>query len=238
MSRKKGTLGSPHASPHRPGFTSVRPGAEPQEFQVGPGVDLDEAGLQKGRQAYKGWHWGIDARQVVDWDDADYPETLVECGRLVRLQIRLPRAEGKKRHPRHERDTMIELSQKMSANSHIAYDPSDKYQRLYLLIPEEAREAIRQRFWDDNSFAPMALTQVAQVAGGHHQGGYPNLDVKPIGIATVVVYWTNKQGDGFSYYAHQFGEVSGRHPILCCDEQGRLWLAGSSTTAPTPGITD
>ena len=217
----------------------------PGGLRVGPGVNLTEEQLLEGARQYTDWHWGIEADQVVDWDDSDMPETLIECGRLVRLQLRLPRAvDGRlPKHPRYDRDTMVEFSQRVSPKCHIAFDPDHKYQRLYLLLPEEVRRTLVTRFWTQNRFEPMPLDQVAQMAGGHHQGGYPAVEVKPVGILTAFVYWTHKKGDelpgqSHSYYLHRAGEVSGIHPIICCDEQGRLWLAGSNSTSPTPGVTD
>ena len=62
--------------------------------------------------------------------------------------------------------------------------------------------------------------------------------VKPIGAVVAVVYFTDKQGDGPSYYIHKMGEITGGFPALAVDGQGRFWFAGGSYTSPTPGITD
>lgn len=203
---------------------------------VDPKVNLSPEELQRGAQAFEDWHWGIGAHKVVDWDDNDMPPMLIECGRLIRLHVRAPRAD---RHPRRDRDAWIEFSREISSGSHIAYDPDHPHERLYLLVHPKAMKAIQQRFWRQNPALPMALNRLALMAGGRHaRTDYPEVVVKPIGVLTAVVYATNKKGDGPSYYIHQMGELSHHFPILAVDQTGRLWIAGGNYTSPTPGITD
>ena len=135
---------------------------------------------------------------------------------------------------------MIELSQALSRDSYIAYDPDHPSQRLYLLLNPTVRAVLKRRLWEANEIEPTTLDRLGRLAGGRHgkMGGYPPIEVKPIGILTAVVYFTNKQGDGPSYYIHQMAEISSVFPILAVDVFGRLWLAGGNTTSPTPGITD
>jgi len=207
-------------------------------FEVDPGLSLDDADFEKGVDQYTDWHWGIGPQKVIDGDDQDMPRILIECGKLIRLHVRAPHST---RHPRRQRDTMIEFSQAASRNCHLAYDPEHPYQRLYMLIrPRNARAALKRRFWDHNEVQALPLGHLAVIAGGRHaeRRDYPDVMVKPIGIPSNVVYWTNKQGDGLSFYIHKMAEVSGHFPILCVDQKGRLWFAGGSYTSPTPGITD
>lgn len=168
---------------------------------------------------------------------------LIECGRLVRMHIRAPKGAHQNRHPRRQRDSMIEFSQSVAANSHIAYDPDHPDERLYLLVPPQASTTLKKRFWDENEFRPMPLNEVAVIAGGRHgRRDYPNVMVKPIGVLTAVVYFTSKKGDVVngvgSYYIHKMGELSKFFPFLCADSRGRLWLSGGNYKSPTPGITD
>ncbi len=206
-------------------------------MKVDATLDLSQADLRKGSKEYEDWHWGIGGQKVVDWNDSDMPPVLIECGRLIRMHVRAP---GGGTHPRRKRDTMIELSQRASKNSHVAFDPDHPDERLYLLLNPEARPAMKERFWNQNNLAPINLNEMASYAGGRHgrRKDYPSVTVKPVGVLTALVYYTHKKGDGPSYYIHQMGELSHNFPILCVDKKGRLWLAGGNYTCPTPGITD
>ena len=209
-------------------------------MDIDPTLKLSHEAAAKGNKEYADWHWDISPQKVVDWNDPDMPATLIECGRLIRLHIRAPNSRGKRTHPRRKRDTMIELSRRASANSHLAYDPDHPQERLYLLVDKSALPALKKRFWTDNPMAPLPLGQMARLAGGRHgkRDDYPPVMVKPVGVLTDLVYYTHKKGDGPSYYIHKMGELSHHFPVLCVDEQGRPWLAGGNYTCPTPGITD
>jgi hypothetical protein len=208
---------------------------------VDDSLDLSSSEYDKGVQAYDDWHWGNCAHKVVDWNDSDFPRMLIECGRLIRLHVRVPDSvTGVRRHPRRRRDAMIEFARNVSSNSHVAYDPDHRHERLYLLVDSRASQALKQRFWDDNPMDPQPLQYWASLAGGRHgrSRDYPDILVKPVGVLTDIVYKTDKQGDGLSFYIHKMGELTHHLPILCVDERGRLWLAGGNYTCPTPGITD
>lgn len=211
-------------------------------YKVEPNVTLTPDEIEKGAKRYEDWHWGIGPAKVRDIGDEDYPEMLIECGRLIRLHLRLPTHAQKNegRHPRRQRDSMIEFSRNVSENSHVSFDPEHQHERLYLIVDPKAQGTLKRRLWDDNVLSPMELGQVAVLAGGRHGKGndYPDLMVKPVGVITAVVYYTHKKDDGPSYYIHKMGELSHHFPILCCDERGRLWMAGGNYTTPNPGITD
>lgn len=196
----------------------------------------------RGVKLYKDWHWGIEPEHVIDWPDPDYPEgLLIECGRLVRLHFRLPQPpSGRSRHPRRRSDSMIQLSREAVNQSHVAYDPEHPDHRLYLMLPEGTRRILKRRFWDENPLSAQPLIYWARLAGGRHgrQDDYPGVRAKPVGVLTAIVYFTHKKDDGPSYYIHKMGELTCFFPVLCCDEQGRLWLAGGNYRCPTPGVTD
>lgn len=204
---------------------------------------LDPKLWKKGQEEWEKWHWGEKPVAVVDWDDPDYPEFLVECGRLVRIHFRSVRPYTEKgTHPRRERDHMIEFSRKIASRSYLAFDPDHHSQRLYLLVNPEASPVIAERFWGENPVQPMPLRELALIAGGRQAKGgaldYPNVAVKPVGLMTAVVYHTNKSGDGPSYYIHHLGEKTAHFPILSVDSLGRLWIAGGDYTCPAEGITN
>ena len=204
---------------------------------------LSEDQVKRGRDKWLDWHWFRDGDaeapevKVVSWQDPDVPANMIECGRLVRLQVRVPTKNPK--HPRRERDHMIEFSRNVSDKSHLAYDPDHDNERLHLLLDKTARPAVRQRFWVENPMQSLSLNDLAVMAGGRHgKRDYPDIEVKPVGITTAVVYYTPKKDDGKSFYIHQLGELSHHYPILACDNTGRLWFAGGNYTCPRPGITD
>lgn len=208
---------------------------------VDSSLKLSPDEVERYASAHEAWHWGIPPQRVVDWNDPDLPRALIQCGRLVRLHFRSPRDAV---HPRRSRDTMIEFSQSVSKNSHIAYDPNHPLDRLYLLVAPSARVVLKQRFWSENEARPVSLNTLAAAVGGKHgsMNDYPRVMVKPIGVLTAVVYACHKKGDsdsqGGSFYIHKCGEVSGQFAALGVDQQGRLWIAGGSSRSPTAGISD
>jgi len=135
---------------------------------------------------------------------------------------------------------MIQLSQSLSAASHVAFDPDHPYERIYFLVHPKARRVFAERFWRQNPFRAMDLNDVAMIAGGKHgrRRDYAHVAVKPIGVLTAIAYSCEKKGDGPSNYLHEVGEVSHRYPFLCCDAKGRLFPAGGAYTSPNPGISD
>lgn len=191
---------------------------------------------QQNAKLYKSWHWGEESAEVIEWDDPDVPETMIECGRLVRVHFRAPG----RTNPRRERDTMVEFARPVARRSYVAYDPAHPNERLCLLVAPSATPKLAERFFYENSAPALPLGQLALMVGGRHGkvDDYPNVTVKPIGVMTALVYHTHKAGDGPSYYIHKMGEESAHYPVLCCDSQGRLWIAGGNYTCPHPGITD
>ena len=59
-------------------------------MKVDSTLGLDSAALRQGAKAYEDWHWGVGGQKVVDWTDRDMPDTLIECGRLIRMHVRAP----------------------------------------------------------------------------------------------------------------------------------------------------
>jgi hypothetical protein len=205
-------------------------------------LNLTPAEIKKGDEAFSEWHWGIQPVRVADWNDPDYPKILIECGRLIRIHVRTPHQAfpDRDQHPRRKRDTMIEFSRKASQRCHIAFDPEHPNGRLYLLIEPGARRALARQLFEENQLDPMPLQQAARLTSGRHstQTDYPDVEVKPVGIMSAVVYFTHKKDDGPSFYIHEMGELTRQYPFLCADAQGRLWVAGGNYTSPTAGITD
>jgi hypothetical protein len=190
---------------------------------------------------YTNWHWGIGPAVVSQWPDepdgiaypfAGRPDSpLVECGRLVELHIFRPGSMRAK---------VLKLSSEESNETPLVFDPAHPYRRLYILTGPKLRERTA-RFHSDAK-APYRINPLAGVAayarGRHATPDYHDIDVRPLGVLTHVVYATHKKGDGPSMYIHEFGEDSGIQPALCVDRFGRLWIAGGNYTSPDPGITD
>jgi hypothetical protein len=193
--------------------------------------------MSRGGKTYRDWHWGIDPKHTIEWDDPDYPPgELVECGRLVELHVR---------EPGERRDTILRLNKKESAGSHLVFDPNHPNQRLYILSHPDFAARIKASYRSNpdykggSKYKAMPLAEVAKAVGGRHGGrDYADVSVSPVGILTHVVYATEKQGDGYSNYIHKLGEESGIRPALSADAKGRLWVVGGNYTSPNPGITD
>lgn len=208
---------------------------------IDPTLNLTEEEIQLGLREFKNWHWGKEAKKVIDGNDPDMPRILVQCGQLIRLHIRTPQTlKSSAIHPRRARDPQIQLSRTLSQNSHLAYDPNHPDERLYMILDPRVKEFNRRQFWDNNSAPALNLNDFALAIGSRHgkRRDYPNVLAKPVGAVTAVVYFTDKEGDGPSYYVHKMAEISGGYPALAVDEQGRFWFTGGSYTTPNPGITD
>jgi hypothetical protein len=197
---------------------------------------LRGAGLESSAaRAYNDWHWKLDATHLIDWPDPDYPDELIECGRLVELRVR---------EPSQRRTTHITLAGAEIDKSHLAFDHQHPYQRLYILASDAVRRDAKIRFWDRSTGPTWDLNDLAEAVGGHHgTPDYPPVKVKPVGILLSFVYATRKKDDfeedgKGSYYVHKCGEESGLQPVLAVDARGRLWVAGSNYTSPPAGVTD
>lgn len=224
------------------------------KFDIDQALSLNDDEIKSGVRKMADSHWFDDLAiaergakfnaemphlRVIDLDDQEIPaRRIAEMGRLVRLHIRAPRKQ--KVNPRRERDTMLQLSKQASENSFVAWDMDHPEDRMYLILDPKVQDVIRQRFWDENPVQEMVLSHLASLVGGRHskKSDYAKVQVKPVGVLTAVVYFTHKNKDGPSYYIHKMAELSHHYPILCCDDIGRLWIAGGNYTVPTPGITD
>ena len=190
---------------------------------------------------YTSWHWGSKPTKIIEWDDPDFPDDLVEIGRLAELYVRGP-ADGTA-----EKGRKVLVPEREVPACHLAFDPAHRFQRLYLLLSVDVRRACKRQWWNPHG-ATYPLAAVAKAAGGRHATpDYPAVEVQPVGILTHITYLTEKTGDAgqkmlgwkdANYYIHHMGEESGIQPMLCIDSGGRLWFAGGNSTAPTPGITD
>jgi hypothetical protein len=229
-----------------------RPDFDAEDLDVDDAVELDFDELRRGVEASRKWTWHLGKRvemprlKVLHIPDPDLGDMeIVACGELIRLHLRSPKKNPG--HPRRERDTMVELSRRASANSYLGYQMGHPYDRLHIILDPSVQEACRHRFWVRNDSPRIEMNRLASLAGGRHGKlqDYPDLEVKPVGILTAVVYRTEKEGDATpgvadkkSYYIHKMAELSHYYPILACDDLGRLWILGGNYTAPTPGITD
>lgn len=193
---------------------------------------------RKPENLYKDFHWGVPATKKIDWRDPDYPDTLIEMGRLLELHI--------KRSPKAAKE-VINIAQPYIEKSHLAFDPAHSRQRLYILTPQAVRRAVKSKFWHP-SRRTYDLNEVAKLVGGAHgkKADYPHVRVQPIGLLTHVTYLTNKgsfekkeKPDGLSAYVHEHSEDShGPYPVLCVDVSGRLWYAGGVYYVIRGGIAD
>lgn len=60
-----------------------------------------------------------------------------------------------------------------------------------------------------------------------------------LGTLEAVTYSTEKGGEGFQHWEHEFGEEGGRKPVLAMDPANeRLHIVGGSYTVEDDGITD
>ena len=186
-----------------------------------------------GEEVYEKWHWGLGAKQEIDIDDDDLPDTLVECGRLAELHF-WP-VDGRTAR----KDKQLRLPEKIANNSHLAFDPDHAFDRLYTILDPKYQKKIKKGYWDRSSTKIFNPADIAQAVGGKHAtNDYPDIEVKPIGILRNIVYACDKKGDGFSLYIHKMGEETGIKPVLCVDKWGRLWIIGGDYTSPIPGITN
>lgn len=188
----------------------------------------------------KDWHWGVDPTQAVRWDDPDYPEHMVEIGRLAELRyIPVGRTAGAVIPIPQKYWT--DFSAKPKSQAHLVFDPDHAAQRMYICLPpDEMRK--HARAYRTHTAAP--LSDIARRVGGRQgtRRDYPEVRASVLGALTHVVYYTHKKGDENpgdvrSQYIHQMGEDGGICPFLAVDGEGRMWICGGSYTCPIPGIT-
>ena len=185
-------------------------------------------------EMYKKWHWGKAHTGVIELKDKDYPENLVECGRLVEFTYRDPR-----QNPKHK-DKMYKLNSKDSNVTHLVFDPKHPNERLYIgCTNPSVKSKIAKDLYAKNDYVDVPLSDMSYFAPGRHSADdYPSVEAKVLGVLTSIVYACEKIGDGYSFYVHQMGEESGLQPLIAVDKEGRLWVVGGNYSVPIQGITD
>ena len=186
-------------------------------------------------KVYKDWHWGNGPTQLIQWDDPQIPDPLIEIGRLVEIRL-IDRSEAPTRLVTHQADL---------DGTHLVFDPASEGKRLYVLLPQEYRRAVRRLYDPDQKALGLPWLAKNACQGATQLGGYPS-DVggQPLGHITHLIYLTHKKGDGVSQYIHELGEedkaakAKPRLPLLVADPTGRLWIVGGAYTCPNEGITN
>lgn len=173
------------------------------------------------------WHWGVKPGTEVHYTDTDYPDELVEIGRLMELHIE----DGRGAYT-------IKVPERILDYGHLAFDPAHGRQRMYVIADPRVLRHVQSAARGRGTQKPHPLARIAQATGGSHQGAYPDVRARLLGVCRAVVYLTHKKGDGLSGYIHEMGEMGGTQPVVCQDGKGRLWFAGGDYTCPTPGITN
>jgi len=195
------------------------------------------------KEAYA-WKWWsatdpkrpkLRAFRFVDADlDANGEKHLVQCGKLMELRLRYPKSSGTE-----YASTTLTIPPELANWCYLKFDRRDAEQRLYTVLPEAAKRYIAQTYYAACPFPDAPLRKIASWAGGRQAAGwYANVTVRPLGIASAVIYDGDKKSDGHSNYIHRFGEENGIRPVVCVDATGRIWFAGGDYTCPTPGITN
>jgi hypothetical protein len=186
-----------------------------------------------GEEIYKRWHWGKPFENKEEIDDPNLPDRLIETGRLAELHFWPVKGRTARK------DKVIKLPEKLSEESHLAFDPDHNFHRLYIILPTKLKKKFKKEYWDNTDLTIFDPSDIANAAGGKHAtDDYPDIEVKPIGILRNIVYACEKVGDGFSLYIHKMGEESGIKPALCVDKSGDLWIVGGDYTSPLQGITN
>ena len=183
------------------------------------------------KEAYKEWHWGLPAHREIEWPDTDYPDRMVEIGRLLELHV----------NPDQGKPYKIILSEPDYEDAFVTFDQDHPDQRIYIAMRPRLQSRMRhelRKLRRGNPPKRLKLAALAKQIGSRHgTSDYPDIAVEPLGRLTHVVYFTDKKGDGLSGYIHEMGEEGGITPAIAVDDEGRLWLAGGSYDCPPPGIT-
>jgi len=207
------------------------------------------------KKLYEGWHWGTKPAAVKEYKDPTLDRALlleagrrsnpksksppiVECGRLVEVHVREPDKRS---------DTIIRLTRAEANNTHLVFNPLHHSQRLHILGAPAFNRRMQAKYVPNGKGDFRDLQEVAKITKGRHATrDYLPLKVVPVGVFTHVVYAcekgrfdpTDPEPDGYGFYIHEFGEVSGIRPIIVLDATGRMWVAGGDYTVPDPGITN
>lgn len=185
----------------------------------------------------KWWHWGVPARQMVEWSDPDLDRNrkgdLIEIGRLDEVRVR-PLGSRK--------IEQIRLPRASVPLSHLTFDWKHPKQRIYFLVDPDLQPALASMH--DPARSVRLADYAGKIGSVHATRDYPTLDVTPLGRVSHVIYetekgayWPGDEPDGLSTYIHKMGEEGGVEPGLGVDRHGRIWFAGGSYTCPRPGIT-
>lgn len=196
----------------------------------------------KALDRYRDAHWGVEAERVYELDDPDLPDHLIEMGKLRLLRVRSGNTwlclDFGTTGPSLPGNT-VKLSSAGPTN--IVAFTHDKAERLYFVLNRATQKRASKLILSEMPFYPLGEVH-AWVGGRQSRYPYPTetseILVQCLGYLWDVVYHTEKQGDGMVEYHHKMGEEGGQKPILCLDEEGRLWLAGGAYSVPDPGITD
>lgn len=193
----------------------------------------------RAKQRYKAAHWGAPSRTQIEVKDPLLPATLTEMGKLTELKVQNGRRRDVIQFPESD---LISLSfDPRSASARFTQSGPD---RLYLTYPSDIADQIRANYWNPRNAQDLGIVaQQAKCRGRQSDYPYPPVSVTPIGLLHEVCYLTHKIGDENpddprSEYQHHMGEGNGIKPILCCDQDGYLWLAGGDYTVPDAGITN
>lgn len=200
----------------------------PTAIEVPTGVDPRSPKVQRLVEAYRTFHWGAPPDRIIRINDPMVPDA-AKLGDLYNLDI----------GPSMARAESIELPK----TSILAYDKDHPRERLYVILPKQTREEIRNGMKGVPDSKLYWLQEIAESTGGDHADyELPELLAYPLGVLQAVVYYTYKrgeEGDKPWEYKHDFGHEhsDGIRPILAADVSGRLWICGGSYRVPAPGIT-
>ena len=183
------------------------------------------------RDRYKSSHWGHSGKQLWSKDEP-FDSPLTVMGALKDLEIDgadVIEFDGRFSPDRVYRGTLLAFSPRQD-------------ERLYPIMSRKNKQQCQGLIVDGGEW--VTLTEAADRVGGRQcDFTYPRAYVQVVGECTNVIYETEKgeKGNpegGFAEFTHGLGEKSGLHPLLCVDEDGRLWLAGGNYWVHDDGIVD
>jgi len=175
----------------------------------------------KAAKLYQDMHWGEPAQKVYQVNDDSIPNAVTQMGLLIEINCEAPDGQS--------------FTIEFGRDCHLVFDPG-KSRRLYNVLTDSMRAWCKQNLIvGDEPWYP--LWEVARQAPGRQlKWSFPRIPVQCLGWATDVVYSTLKVGDGPSIYTHALGEDTNEPPLLCVDEQGRLFYAGGGSNVIKAGI--
>ena len=202
---------------------------------------------------YKRWHWGIEAERDMHVPDPEYPEQMIEIGRLMQLDlVHNPKQSKHRINPnlkwvRNPSDgkliKTLEIETDDVNDNYALFDHNHPKDRIYFVVDEETQSQFKN-LYKKSKTPSMQLKKLSSMGGGHHSSmiDYPDVQVKPLGYIHNIIYITHKKGDEpILPYIHEFAEENRKnseYPLLAVGENGRIWIAGGGYTCPYAGITD